>query len=214
MSIATAPGWTVAPAGVGAFTCNHCGEYLSKRESNTLASHHFVTCSNCQQTVDLYVAHNLSIDHDSARHIDENNVRNDIWYHATKLENWMDELIEGEAEHRDFGLGYYDNFDPENVTIMVHVGTVDAALDRAGDSLNHEKANFYVYALRLKEGVHIAPQILADENEACPSFVADCNGAYSEHVTRYVNTYESPGSISLLVNRTCIEIIDRITITA
>lgn len=164
-------------------------------------------CAQCKRRITVYSA-GLRVLNDSAPHMDAQKVREDLWYHTTTTAHWIEQLIEGETADRDFLVRMEQNPDLDT-TVMVHLGTVDAALDRAGHRTAFETV--YMYVVRLKPGVEIAQVVKEDTNDSCPNYAGFCErDGYSTEVTRYVNMYESPGSISLLANRKSFEVVDRI----
>lgn len=202
--------WTVAPQGMGAFSCDLCGNWFSKAECDTISQRHYARCTGCGRNRQLTQV-KVSVLSDSARHMDLDTVRGDLWYHSTTSATWMEDIIECEEEDFAF-LSSYRGEPMVDTTLMVHLGTVEAALDRHRERLSHETV--YMYVLRIADWAPIAEAIKTDENDECPVIAQDCpEQGYSVGITRYVNLFESPGSISLLANRSMIEIVDRMRLS-
>jgi hypothetical protein len=115
------------------------------------------------------------------------------WYHYTTNENWSDFVKEGNPDAR-----------------VVHLGSKEAALDRklaTGDKAGR------LYKLRLKQDAVIADHVLDDDpfnDEDAPliSRTDDTRKVLVSGVTRYLNYYEDPGSMSLIANPQAFEIVE------
>ena len=101
------------------------------------------------------------------------------WWHGTTRAHWEDT--------------------PENA--VVHIGTRQAAKERAEIQ---RVTPAFLYKVRLKDGV----SFVRDVEDDCNEWPED----YERHhpwVHRYVNKYESPGSVSAYTRFSNLEIIDR-----
>lgn len=120
-------------------------------------------------------------------------VRDDEWYHYTSHEAWESFLNEDNDEAR-----------------VVHLGTKEAALDRQ----NHtDRAVGKLYKVRLKPEAEIADEVLEDDpyNQEDAPLVREGGiqkGILVSGVTRYMNYYEDPGSVSLVANPRLLEIVE------
>lgn len=117
---------------------------------------------------------------DNSKFFDDSLTLGSSWYHATSRENWLDTL---QACDDDW-------FIP-----LVHVGTVEAATDRM--KFYRWVPKVYMYKVRLKTGTVLNTEVFEDEDNwpETPDDLWDGSEAF-----RYVNGFESVGSVSLLVN--------------
>jgi hypothetical protein len=158
-------------------------------------------CRRCGHEYTDLTEFDIWVRHDAAHFFNENTVRNSSWFHATDNPVWFNDIING-GDPRKEGYGEGD--------VMVHLGTADAAYARAVQR-NEEfadydiKARWYLYELKLKPDTLIHPVVEYDENE-WPDNSSQDDEYFRElqwepkGVTRYLNAFEQPGSISLLAN--------------
>lgn len=106
------------------------------------------------------------------------------WYHGTSLDDW----------HTGVLLAPF--------TPLVHIGTRYAALER-GKSLSR----LFLYTIKVDAGATVHPEIFPDYNDLDGDVDTDRYDGYS--VVRYINRWESPGSISLLINPGVITVLDK-----
>ena len=121
------------------------------------------------------------------------------WYHyTTHGEDWESFLEPGNPKAK-----------------LVHLGSRDSAVDRYTHTRSglHGGEELRIYKVRLKPESVVAENILQDDpfNAQIVPLVADGGvqrGILMSGVTRYLNAYEDPGSMSLMVNPELIEIVD------
>jgi len=120
--------------------------------------------------------------------LDVESARRFTYYHFTERKDW--------PTYRTYpGAGEHENF-------WAHVGTSQSALDRA---LTLGARVGFVYVVRVKAEALWSPDVLADDGRM---HGVDCApGEYQ--VRRYLNRYEAPGTISLAVCNTMLEVIDK-----
>lgn len=161
-------------------TCGHCGRYLSREEVETFHTFLSTECRGCKRS--LYEKHiNPHILKSSHRYLDPDVVLQSNWWHSTRKENWHDVV-------------------PGDVT--VHVGTHHAARQRAKHTGAPAIRNspVFLYKLRLKPNVKVNKSVYRDTSD-------NSRNAGKNRVTRYVNIYESPGSMSLIARRDDLEVV-------
>jgi hypothetical protein len=125
-------------------------------------------------------------------------VKKQTWYHATFMEDWATAIISAENA----------------AGLVVHLGTKDAAQERAADMLMEDE--YYLYEVTLDSDVVVSDSIMSDDNR-WPDLMSDVHGdAHPEFqgadAVRYVNRYEAPGSISLAVNANRITVKKRVVV--
>jgi hypothetical protein len=173
------PGETKSHA---ACACPKCGARVSrwvgwrieKNDNNTY-------CCPCGEVFGLWGS-DIWILPSSARFLENKAVIGSRWYHSTYRENWLAEITD--ANLSDYGVA------PD----WVHVGTSLSASARgkSGDAVNEYK---YKHRVVLHKSVRISPLIYIDYSDWWP--VEKLNKSYD--VVRYINRWESVGSISLMV---------------
>lgn len=121
------------------------------------------------------------------------------------MENWMEELLDDYEEP------------------LVHVGTRGAALSRGRDNRDDTRKTYYdtwyLYEVMLRPDTQVIPTVVFDLGEDAPALVSDLEESEeywggSRGVLRYVNQYENPGSISLIVDPRRLKVISKSTIAA
>lgn len=152
--------------------------------------------------------------------LDANKVPRLAWYHTTTELEWPqvsrvlpDEELRHLREvarwpedemvrHRRF----YENQ-------ALHVGTYEAAIEsmlRRMNEQNNRNSPFYLYRVRLRESVSIAPEWRDENHEQAAKITRMDLAAQNLDAIRYLNAYESMGSISLALVRSAIAATQRI----
>jgi hypothetical protein len=155
-------------------------------------------CEGCRElSEDGIVGHTLKPGEE--RFFEKEAVLESEWYHYTAQgDHWESFLAPGNPKAK-----------------MIHLGSEDAALHRRSSTRGAIRGTeaLRVYKVRLKQDAVVADNILQDDpfNDRTAPLVADGGiqkGILMSGVTRYVNDYEDPGSMSLMVNPELIEIVD------
>lgn len=168
---------TVAPVTAPSMSrCPECQEYLAKEYVDV-----FCNCLKCGSyfTVDIRP--------ECGKFLNDATVKESYWYHATDAEDWMGSLLDNEDE--DIPL--------------VHVGTEETALAVILDKHLSSPRPISLFRIKLKETLVINEDIFHDLNK-WPETMGDNRPEGNTY--RYVNLYEAPGSISLLLDPRLIEI--------
>lgn len=129
----------------------------------------------------------------SKRFLKEGAVPKKTWFHATTRENWFED-INSEVE-----------------PLIVHIGLKSTAMARASDILATSGGTYYLWEVRLAKTAKVNPNIL-DDNNHWPIFVGEMDDKYDGYsddyeVTRYLNRWETPGALSLLVQAGALEVV-------
>lgn len=168
------------------FACSRCKTMFAKTiENNHYENRHFI-CARCgfaqySWRADLIMDNNY-------RHIDENvqAVKDMSWYHISELD---EPCMEFESEN------------------TMHIGQLESLRDliRQRTAWNTGWEPFCVYELRIRQDADIYHTITADvndwRNEEDDIFYGLADGFV------YVNRYEAPGSVSLIIKRNCVELV-------
>lgn len=167
-------------AGLSALRCPGCKAHLDQAEESDLLTSYYMT-HTCGKYFGAEDA-DLTVRPDYQKYMNIRSTRQEIfWYHASDLPDWDTKILR------------YD--DP----LMVHIGSKHSALDRARYVGAH-----YLYKLQLKKEYKISPTVVDDYNywpdHLSETKVPGENYDFSKFsdITRYVNRYEIPGSVSLL----------------
>lgn len=183
-------------AGASALSCCSCGEHLTLDEVRTA-----LTCYGIEHTCGGYTdmdAMGLTILPRYWQFLRAPRTRDALWYHATAIENWADAILDNPEE------------------ILVHVGSLESATARAGMGSRGQ----YMNVLRIKSGFEIAPSVVGDINRWPETYREtqrivksqfwrhEQNYMNFSDVTRYVNRYEIPGSISLLMRASAVDVVE------
>jgi hypothetical protein len=221
--------YTVAPAGKSGTFCKECGYHLSEEESSDATLHFNLgqdsPCPNCDNKVPGRAGmegYGLSLLPESVKYADDNYTRQTKWYHATKRANWHEGILQNEQDQ--WSLRSMPSYDEDmDTTALVHLGTLDAAKRRMADlndknSFKKEKQEWFIHEITLDADCDVSATITPDENYHVPKYAYECeqreDDVYSSKgVTRYVNMYENPGSISLLANPKAFKVTNTTTIT-
>lgn len=175
-------------AGLSALACNFCGEHFSKDQEFIAMSSYNATCRYCLENCEASEML-LTILPGYQKYLKISAVKDEEWYHATWRDDWMGDLE---------GFHQYKNKIP-----MVHIGSKESALDRA-DAAGYDR----MYSMRLKPGAKISRYVVEDDN-LWPVYLDEIDTTFEKgysNVTRYINRYEVPGSISLLADYSQLEI--------
>lgn len=140
----------------------------------------------------------LRVADEAKKLLNKRTVKKQTWFHATYMEDWATEIISSENA----------------AGLVVHLGTKDAAKERAADTLMEDE--YYLYEVTLNSDVIVSDSIMSDDNH-WPELMSEVHG--DDHpefqgadAVRYVNRYEAPGSISLAVNANLITVKKRIVV--
>lgn len=199
--------WSLAPDGFSGAYCYSCKSFFTEEEVDSVGDSGSLLCASCGANSDQGVLPS-GVKYSDRKFFSKSAVRENTWYHITVRSDWGGDIT---AE---------DDVDEQP---LVHLGSKDAALDRMQDLIEEAAASgisgdkapkFYCYEVKVKPVASIADAVLADDNDMAPSKPSDMNlnyvisDGYDEYgVNRYVNEYESHGSISLLAHPSSFDIV-------
>lgn len=176
--------------------CIGCDTYITSEQEDYIFRSRDIEddqCHNCGN--DLQEDTVIADIHPSSEHLlDMDNAKAAFWFHATNRSDWMGDLLE------------YKDVDEDSVP-LVHVGTLDAALNIMADKYSRTTDLTYLYRVRLAPDAVIDTELYEDEN-FWPDRTSEICGP--DNAFRYVNRWEATGSISMLVDPEYL-IIDRVT---
>lgn len=167
--------------GVQSQRCRFCSSYIPLEFHGF--SHNLMPAFNpcCEDARKVFPAHTVvDVFEKDVKFFDDSLTLGSSWYHATSRDNWLDAVTADEDEWS---------------VPLVHVGTEEAAADRMKLYRWSEKA--YMYKVRFKDDTVLNADVFEDEDDwpETPDDLWDGSQAF-----RYVNGFESVGSVSLLVN--------------
>jgi hypothetical protein len=155
---------------------------------------HGIICVLCRQVRPFHIGSlDVAIRPDSyALAIDPAASLNNVWYHGTGSVNWLDDVFRNVRATR----GVHS----EN-PVLVHVGTLQAAQERNGITQERHGRTHgaYLYKVTCRKGTIIEDRIANDITEF-PRTVEEISQSTTANVVRYINRWESPGSVSLLAD--------------
>lgn len=175
--------------------CPSCHEHyaLEVDEFNYMPGS--LTCDTCG-FVNKDTTKNLSfIAASAASMLDITNVLNQEWYHTTSTMNsWHEKVIDA--------------------NVWVHIGH-QATSECITDQYDQWSIPSETHVLRLKPALRIHAEIFGDTNN-WPNFVGDLGmdnveefrQAHRWDAFRYINSFETPGQISLFIKPDAFEIVD------
>lgn len=129
----------------------------------------------------------LDIHPSSGKFLSEEAVRESYWYHATDAEDWMGSLLNNE----------------EGNIPLVHVGTEQTSVEVILDRYMETQRTISMFRIKLKETA-VLNEVVFYDNNSWPETLKVTRPEGNTY--RYVNRWESPGSISLLVDPRELEI--------
>lgn len=185
-------------AGLSALHCCKCGHHFSIAEQEKLLNDYGVECSNCGHKEDEMEAgvtiHPRYFDLLKKANVTEKGER--LWYHATTRDDWYDNLWNFAVRMDRFPL--------------VHIGTKETALDRAKQMSKIWHGVGWLHTVRILPTATVSNFVIEDMNYWPDEADELGRGEFKKFtsVTRYLNRYEEPGSISLLVDYRVIEVVD------
>lgn len=184
-----------------AFVCLGCDEPLSKTWEKMLTKgfdSYQCVCEEESMVDEL----DVRILPSSVQFLDVGTTRETVWFHSTKVENWSEEVSKLRPT---FVCG--SNEMPS--VPYVHVGTFDAAMTRFEDTKGESG---WLYEIRIKDDAFIAEEVYEDRNDweqfvRAGFFEGFLGDKKKCDVLRYVNRWESVGSISLIMDPRFMEVV-------
>ena len=191
----------MSPSAASAFMCYGCDTYLSHTAERMLLSGfpvHLCECEEESEVKDLEV----HVIPSSVQFLDADVVRQAVWYHATAVENWEEKV--------SIVRPTYVCGSNEMLSVpYIHVGTFDAAMERFNDSIG---GSGWLYEIRIKDEAVLAEEVYEDSNDwekwvRTGFFEGVLEDRKQCDAIRYVNRWESVGSISLIMDPRFIEVV-------
>lgn len=180
-----------------AFVCMSCDAPLSKSWEKALLNgldDYQCLCGEDSQVDEL----DIHILPSSVQFLDARVTRESVWYHSTAVQNWDEEVSKLRPT---FVCG--GNEMPS--VPYVHVETLESAMTRFNDAGADAG---WLYRIRIKEEAVLAGEVYEDQND-WEQWVR--TGFFEERkqcdVIRYVNRWESVGSISLIMDPRFLEVV-------
>ena len=181
------------------FACVHCGAHSTKQMEIQMRKSHNAwvqgspfTCDNCGNSISI-IESSLTVLPSSVPMLEKDNIKTTTWFHATNIYNWLEEV----------SFDYGDE-DDDMIRPYVHVGSKDAALELGKWKYLEENDNdddmFYLWEVTLNVEAILADGILEDRDEWLDEVTDTARKALGADAIRYLNKWESSGSISLLVD--------------
>lgn len=186
--------WQVAPEGFAGIACWQCNKYPIRQESEGMRGFR-TNCAYCDAMVEVrgVLPGNVSVVKSDVSMFNDDTARSSLWYHATRRENW------------------YEGLFVNSMAPLVHLGSEMAARSRMAQVSRRLAGPWYLHAVTLNSDAVLHPEVIEDENEKAPYYSGDENRVsnYST-LTRYVNRFESVGSVSIIANPSAIKVVQTI----
>lgn len=172
------------------FACPSCFSILSAEDAKFIIDgelHDDLNVVECDDCGDVFTADTMEVNvaPDSERLLDAGHAKASEWFHISDSANWLDEVT-GD-----------DDFVP-----YIHAGTLQSALDRYEA---HKGKTAYLYKFNLADTTTIDSTIYDDRNAwpeevGFPCTLTDERTGEAVDCLRYLNRWEDPGSISILLD--------------
>lgn len=162
-------------------SCRWCKTHFSKYQENQIISELESKCQSCLRINDEFDV-TVGVRKSSAKFMQIAPVRSATWYHSTRVDDWGEKI--------------------QGTSSALYIGSYASAMNR----YKHTNSKFFkggwLYKVKLKDGVKIHPTVRRDD------YVDRDITQFPDRVMRYVNLFECPGSISLIVRSNHFDIID------
>lgn len=173
------------------FACPSCSVTLDKEEELRLREWDVSPCK-CGHELSLEDEESaLLVLPESAPLLEKEEVTQRSWFHATYNQNWLEEVSES--------------------AVYVHVGSRDSALERAATlyfKKNFRKpGQFFLWEVTVKQETVIADDVMRDDSDWYYKVTSCTEKHLGGDAQRYLNKFESPGSISMLIDPRLIEVV-------
>jgi hypothetical protein len=215
--------WELAPEGYSGAYCDRCRSFftveeIEKADKGTRLLY-CKMCNHVHSTGQLASA----VRYTDRQFFDKEVVRDTEWYHISTKPNWEEAITEmAESEQPLIHAGSLDAAESR----MKYIKTItdeDIKVAKLDNPIHHDawgsKARFYRYTLQITDDATIADHMIPDEDYQAPQTASGM--ASGEHkdlyarngVTRYVNEYESHGSVSVMMHPSSFNVVERVEIT-
>lgn len=178
-------------SGLSGLACEKCHKHFGDEQENDLLTEYCTECEHCGAFVDagnarlaILPRYQYLLNLTSARKVQ-------YWYHATDSQTWPKPV-----KTKWFGDGK---------PFYAHIGSEESALDRAR-CMSYNT----LYKVKINSKASWSPYVVDDDNywPTQPHKNSEEENLLFDDVTRYVNRYEIPGSMSLLVVSSMIEVVE------
>jgi hypothetical protein len=172
------------------FACPSCFFILSAEDAKHIIDgelHDELNTVECDACGDVFTADTMEVNvaPDSRELLDVEHAKGVEWFHISDSANWLDEVT-GD-----------DDFTP-----YIHAGTLQSALDRYEA---HKGKTAYLYKFKLADMTAIDSTVYDDRNAwpeevGFPCTLTDEKTGEAVDCLRYLNRWEDPGSLSILLD--------------
>lgn len=199
--------WKVAPIGYSGVSCTICHSFFTDKELEAETPR--INCAICE-TPNYEGGFITAVRYDDLPLFNKQEVYDRDWYHITLKPNWSEEITKAHPRDQPY----------------VHLGSMASAKHRMKILINKSEGkisedDFYCYEVLVKPNAAIADRVVGDDDSEAPKSAGQLHYQLTEElgeqthfyeefgVTRYVNSYESQGAISLSAHPSSIVIADR-----
>jgi hypothetical protein len=174
-------------------SCPECGAEIGSK-AHSAGEDDSAVCENGHETFIDELKVKMTPDNPSAKFLDKQAVKDSVWYHSTLDEDWLNSVQKDEDA-------------------IVHLGVEDASYDRAlwdyaRKAYGANARSFYMYEVRISNDASVSDRISQSNYTVDREREEELDEDIKQNdVTRYFNTAEAPGSISLTANPQKLEVI-------
>lgn len=174
--------------GRGVLQCSECTHALP----DTNPGEYSVICLTCgDEQFETGDNHLLAVEADAHLLTDNKALEEYTFYHATSRKNWAEDIIQA--------------------GVPVHVGSIEAALGRVEDIVLTsdsyiEGDDIHLYEIKVS-AESILDRVIRDETYWAEELEDFLEWTGDLKVVRYINTWENPGSLSLILDPSAMTIV-------
>ncbi|MBN7300821.1 hypothetical protein IUQ79_02840 [Mycobacteroides abscessus subsp. bolletii] len=152
--------------------------------------------------------------------LDDESVSQLAWYHTSTYPDWPSPRYLHETRHRLESLRrptfqYFDSMLHNELSKALHVGTYESAIENMLRRMRNQSdasSHFYLHRVALRIASSELGSLRNENAEKVSRLLVHDLTARRLTALRYVNVYESPGSISLAIDPIVIEYVQSIPI--
>lgn len=180
--------------GFSALRCQYCNKHFTTEFERLMLVEYYAVHEDCGKRVDIFASELTILPRYQYLLSLKNAMKEKVWYHATDYDSyysdgtWEESIIAARSSDDPF---------------LVHIGSMESAVDRGEVSYADT-----LFTLRLRPEFLWSPEVTDDHN-CWPEKFSDTQGEFGNFadITRYVNRYEIPGSVSLLVRADALSVV-------
>ena len=179
--------WELAPEGKSGWYCLDCGYDLTTDEAG-MVDRGLDKCPQCSVKLKAETM-GIKLLRSSIPLFDSAYAKKQTWFHATARADWLPSLQDMEDAP------------------LTHLGSFNAAVTRGKDLRDDTHRQYgeewYLYEVSIEPTAYFENKVFNDDDQKFPYYISDLeesSNRYGSGAIRYVNSFEEPGSVSLIIN--------------